>query len=128
MIAPPDVEVAVVTLLDAGMTADVATRVPNRRTAEMVRVTSTGGSARNVVQFDARVLVECWGPDETTALDLARKAWALLWGAQDTYLDPTTYATRIESTGPVNFPDPDTTSPRFQFLSTLTVSMTEVAP
>lgn len=125
--APGDVEEAVVTLLNAGMMPPVSTKVPNPRSDEHVRVTSLGGTVRNFVQMDSRVLVECWSTDETDAVNLARLAWALLFAASDSYLDASVYATRIQSTGPVNFPDPDTDMPRYQFISTITTSLTEVS-
>lgn len=128
LLAPADVEAGVVALLDDGLTADVSTEVPDPRpeSETYVRVTSTGGTVRNMIQLDSRCLVECWAPDETDALNLARHAWALLHAAQDSYLaGGDVYATRIESTGPVNFPDPDTDSPRYQFITTITTSLQE---
>lgn len=125
-IAPPDVESGVIAMLDAALTADVSTEVPNPRPGEFVRVSTSGGTIRNLVQLDARVLVECWSADETAALNLARTAWARLFAAQNSFLAAGIYVTRINSTGPVNFPDPDV-GPRYQFISTLTVSLTEVS-
>lgn len=126
LIAPPDIEAGVVNLLDSALAADVSTEVPNPRPSEHIRVTATGGTIRNLVQLDTRVLVECWAPDETTALNLARTAWAHLFAAQNTFLAAGVYATRIDSAGPVNFPDPDV-GPRYQFISTITASLTEVS-
>ncbi len=129
MIAPPDIEVGVIAVLTAGMpSASVADSVPNPRpSGTYVRVTATGGQSRNLIQADPRVLVECWAEDKQAAFDAAQLAWARLWAAQDSFLTPQVYATRIESTTPVNFPDPDTDSPRYQFISTITASLTEVS-
>lgn len=128
LLAPVDVEAAAIALLGGALTADVSTEVPNPRPdGPYVRVTSLGGTVRNMVQLDARLLIECWDSDETSALNLARMAWALLFAATDTYLDGEVYATRISSTGPVNFPDPDTKSPRYQFISTITTTLNEVS-
>lgn len=127
--APPDIEGAVVTLLDAGTSADVSTAVPNPRPAgPMIRVTRAGGSGRNLIQSTPRVLVECWDADEVAAFNLARLAYARLWAAADSFLVPGVYVTRIELTEPVNFPDPDTDQPRYQFIAALTTSLTEVTP
>lgn len=129
LLGPVDVEAAVVSLLDGAMSANVATAVPNPRPASggYLRVTRAGGGQRNLIQSDPRVLIECWHDDEVAAFDLARHAWALLWAAQDSFMTADVYVTRVESTEPVNFPDPDTDSPRYQFLTTLTTSLTEVS-
>ena len=127
LLGPVDVEAAVVSLLDGSTSANVATAVPNPRpTGGYVRVTRAGGGQRNLIQSDSRLLIECWHDDEVSAFDLARRCWALLWAAQDSFISAGVYATRIDSGEPVNFPDPDTGSPRYQFLSTLTTSLTEV--
>lgn len=130
LLAPVDIEAAVVTLLGSAMEAvDFATEIPNPRPpgGRYARVTRAGGQGRNLVQSDPRVLIEMFGPDETTAFNDAQMAWAVLWGAQDSYLDEATYATQIQSTEPVNFPDPATEDSRYQFLSTITTSLTEIS-
>lgn len=129
-LAPVDVETAVIGLLNASMTSEVSDKVPNPRPAggQYGRVTRAGGTGRNLIQSDPRLLLEFWAPDATTAFNDARKAYALLWAAQDSYLDADTYATQILLTEPVNFPDPDTKDARYQFLATLTTSLTEVTP
>ncbi|WP_067428530.1 hypothetical protein [Nocardioides jensenii] len=124
--APPDIEAAVVTLLSSHMT--VATKVPNPRPAAHTRVTAAGGNERNLIQSDARVIVECWGADDTAALGLARLAYAVLWGGQDSFIAPGVWVSQIQLTNPVNLPDPDTRSPRYQFVAQLTASLTEVSP
>lgn len=123
MLGPIDVEGEVVTLLNAALTPTVSTRIPNPRPASHVRVTRAGGQGRSLVQSDVRLLVECWGPDSTEAFDLARLAYAHLWA---TYGDASTWGGAASLTEPVNFPDPDTDSPRYQFLATITTSLTEV--
>lgn len=126
-LAPVDIEGAVVTLLNAALTPPVATRVPTPRPASCVRVTRAGGQRTNLIQSTPRVLVECWAPSSTAAFDLAALAWGALDGAADSFITPAVYVTRIELTEPVNFPDPDTTSPRYQFIAALTTSLTEVS-
>lgn len=126
-LVPVDIEGAVIVLLDAGTTASVASKVPNPRpTGGYVRVTRAGGTNLNLIQSRPRVLVECWHDDETTALQLAQRCWALLWAAQDSFMTPEVYVTEIESTEPVNFEDPATDSARYQFISSITTSLAEV--
>lgn len=123
-LAPVDIEGAVVSVLGAG----AATRVPNPRPdGPLIRVTRAGGVTVNLIQSAPRVLVECWDDDEVAAFDLARLAYARLWAAADSFLTPDVYVTRIELTEPVNFPDPDTNKPRYQFVAALTTSLTEVS-
>ncbi|HEY4268415.1 MAG TPA: hypothetical protein VGM94_09515 [Galbitalea sp.] len=127
-LAPADIEAAVVGLLDAGMTSDVATEVPNPRPTDQryVRVRVTGGNPANLIQSLPRVLVEVWAPDETTAFNDAQKAWALLWAAQHSFVD-TVWVADVESSLPVNFPDPDTESPRYQFVTQIRASLQKVS-
>lgn len=130
LLAPVDIEAAVISLLGAAMTGVVfATEIPNPRppSERYGRITRAGGQGRNLIQSDVRVLLEFFGPDETTAFQDAQMGYALLWAAQDSYLDATTYATQIALTEPVNFQDPDTKSARYQFLATITTSLTEVS-
>jgi hypothetical protein len=128
LLAPVDIEAAVITLLGAAMTSvDFATGIPNPRPTRYGRITRSGGQARNLIQSDVRVLLEFFGPDETTAFQDAQMGYALLWAAQDSYLDANVYATQILLTEPVNFPDPDTKSSRYQFVATITTSLTEVS-
>lgn len=126
--APPDVEGAAVTMLNAALTPPVSTRVPNPRPATFVRITRAGGQGRNLAQSDARLLVECWADDSVAAFDLARLAYAHLWAARDSYMGAV-WVTRVDLTDPVNFPDPALpAASRYQFLATLTTSLTEVTP
>lgn len=122
MLLPPDIEGQVIALLTARMptVGSIATTVPNPRPSNetYIRVTRTGGAGRDLVQTDPTVLIECWAPDSTSALDVARLAYGHLWAA---YGGSETWGGRASFTEPVNFPDPDTTSPRYQFIATLTV-------
>ena len=121
MLVPVDIEGEVVTLLDAALTANVSTRVPNPRPAgEYIRVTRVGGNPRGLIQSDPRLLIECWGADSVAAFDLARMAYGHLWAH---YGSTGTWGGRASLTDPVNFPDPDTDSPRYQFLATVTTNL-----
>lgn len=134
MLLPPDVEAAIIAHLDAhGLTA--ATTVPNPRpeSESYVRVTRTGGQARNLVESDATVLVECWAPTTLAAFGLAQLAWGLVWtlGVSGFPTIPagatTLRVAAVSATDPVNFPDPDTSSPRYQFIATVTAVLQRVA-
>jgi len=114
----PDVEVAAVTFLRAGLgvLADkVATKVPATMPAKMVRVSLTGGSRLNVASDTSQLTVECWAPDEPTASNLARTAQALMISAAWNTAGGV-FVRRVDSVGGVQFfPDPDTAKPRYQF-------------
>jgi hypothetical protein len=114
----PDVELAAVTFLRAGLGAladRVATKVPATMPNRMVKVSLTGGSRLNVASDTAQLTVECWGPDEPTTSNLARTAHALMFSAAWNTAGGV-FVRRVDSVGGVQFfPDPDTTKPRYTF-------------
>lgn len=121
LLVPPDIEVDVVQLLTEKMpdVDDIATTVANPRPAgAYIRVTRTGGQGRDLIQADPTVLVECWAPTRSAAHDVACRAYGHLSAH---YGGTGRWGGRASLTQPVNFPDPDTTAPRFQFIATLTV-------
>lgn len=117
---PVDIEGEIIALLRGPLGVHVSTRVPNPRPTSHVRVTRAGGSSRNAIQSDPRVLVECWAPDSVAALDLARMAYGLLWAH---YGAAGTWGGRASLTEPVNFPDPSTDSARYQFIAQITTNL-----
>lgn len=123
LLAPPDVEVAVVAILTGALPgAHVGTRYPADDALKVVRVSATGGDVSGRVHATARVLVECWADDEGDAFRLAAKAHAHLSGAQGRFGDVTVY--RVEPLLPVNNPDVNRLARfRFQFLSTVYARM-----
>lgn len=128
--SPVDIEAAIVACLTAGVPAevDVATAVDSDvespgETASYIRVTALGGDPRTLIQSVPRALIECFAPSETAALDLARLAYGLLWAAQNSWLDDETWVSSIGLTDPVNFPDPDTKSARYQFIASPIASL-----
>ena len=123
-LAPVDVEGAFVTFLNAEMAPPVSTRVPNPRPASHVRVQVIGGTVTNVAFETARLLVECWAGSTGAAVALARQAWAQVASTKGTTVG-TAFVLSTNLSRPVNFPDPDTTSPRYQFTVDLRVAMTE---
>lgn len=109
-----DLETALVGYLSGVLTVRVATRVPNPRPASLVRVGRTGGSHLNMVQERATILIECWAPTEEQAWALARDAHKALGGRAPLEIPGAELSAR-QLSGPVNYPDPATTSPRYQF-------------
>ena len=120
VVAFPDVETLGVAYLTAGLAAHgepvkVSTKVPNPRPAKLVRVTRTGGVADYPGQDHPRVTVECWAADGPAAFALARLARALMWAlpADETHGRDVRKVSEVG--GPAFYPDPATTSPRYQF-------------
>lgn len=123
MLGPVDVEGEVTTLL-ASDADSVGTAVPNPRTTTIIRVTRSGGNARNAVQTDVRLLIECWAADEVAAFNLAATAYGRI---RDHYGPADVWGGRASLTDPVNFPDPDSASPRYQFVATILTDLQEVS-
>lgn len=122
----PDIEAAIVAHLN-GLAEHVATRVRNPRPPTFIRVTRQGGRGRNLITSDIRVLIECWAGDETTALGLARNAYARIWSGQHSWLAGRVWVGGIGFNEPVQFPDPDAPElVRFQFLISVTVGLEQM--
>lgn len=122
--SPVDIEAAVVACLSDDAGVDVATKIDTNRPNSCIRVTSLGGNPANLIQSTPRTLIECFAPTEGEAIALARLAYGLLWAAQNSWLDETTWVSEIGLTDPVNFPDPDTKLARYQFIATFRASLT----
>ena len=119
LLAPPDVEPAVVAVLSVDPWW-VGTRYGEDAPAGNIRVSATGG-ARPVdrVVVEQNVLVECWHDDAGEALRIAQVAWARLWAAAGTTVAGVDIK-HVASTMPNN--NPDVNRPgmvRFQFLTTI---------
>jgi hypothetical protein len=122
-LAPPDVEKAFVAYLNGILTPQVSTRVPATRPASFVRVQVVGGDVLNVALDAPRLLVECWASTDGAAFALARQAWAAVSETRAAWVGDV-WVSALTLSRPVNFPDPDTASPRFQFTVDLRVAMT----
>jgi hypothetical protein len=120
VLAPVDVEAAVAEFLPD----PVGTRLTNPLGEKFTRITRAGGERRNLILGTSRVLIECLAAEDTDAWDLAREAWGRLGAAAQSYLAPGVWVTRVELTDPVNFPDPESKSARYQFVASLTLSLT----
>ena len=120
LLAPPDIEPAVVEALTTPGGPWVGTRYGNDHPEGNIRVSATGG-ARPVdrVVTEQQVLIECWHDDAGEAQRIARIAWARLWAAAGTTVAGVDVK-HVSSTMPNN--NPDVNRPqlvRFQFLSSI---------
>lgn len=123
-----DVEAAVIAylrpLLPAG--AVVATDVPKTTRGElsfparMVRVTRTGGPAWSPAHDGPSMLVECWAAGGPQAWQLAASCRDAMLSLDNTLVGAVWLSHRAETSGPVNYPDPRTPNPRYQFVHQLT--------
>lgn len=118
-----NLEALLVSLLGARLAdVSVATRVPNPRPDSFVRVQRIGGDERNIIQERPTLLVECWGRTDLEALLLARRCWSELQGPDEVQFNGVELQER-RLTSPVNFPDPTTSLPRYQFTLQTTVTL-----
>jgi hypothetical protein len=123
-----NVEASLVSLLSGPLGTDVATKVPNPRPTTFVRVGRVGGASLNLVQERPLLLVECWGRTDYESWQLAAKAWQILSGREPLIVGEVELSQRSLST-PVNYPDPATSSARYQFTVEATVNLVkELAP
>src|SRR5262245_14737009 len=89
----------------------VATRVPNPRPDEFVRVMVTGGTQRHIVADAPTVVVEAWALTEVRASELATLCRGLVY-AIDTIGGVQFYRPETASR-PQNLPDPDSNHVRY---------------
>lgn len=125
MRAPINVEAVAVKVLE-DLPVRVATKVPNPRPASFVRVGAVSGGAPSLMVEAPLVLVECWAPSPLEAFALARDAWALLVDLEKTFVVGA-WVLSVDATRPINFPDPLTTSDRYQFTATIRLALEEIA-
>lgn len=117
-----NVEAALVGYLATKVAVPVSTRVPNPRPASFVRVQRTGGAEQNLVQERPVVLVECWAATDTAAWALAVKAWGAIQGREPVEHNGVELSP-VSLSSPVNYPDPSTSSARYQFTAELLVNL-----
>lgn len=110
---PGDVEAAFVSLLSP-LGVHVSTRIPNPRPVSHVKVTRAGGNRVNLVLERPLLVLECWAGTSVEAFDLAARAWQVLDMAEGSTVAGVTFGS-MSLASPINMPDPDTTSPRYQF-------------
>jgi hypothetical protein len=117
-----NVEGALAMYLDTLLDVDTGTRVPNPRPAAFVRVQRIGGAEANMVQERPLILIECWGSTEVQAWQLAQTVYSALQGPEPLEFNGIDFGSRAVSS-PVNYPDPSTTSPRYQLQLQTTVNL-----
>ena len=130
-VALSPVEQAFVAYLENGSGFRTSTRVLNPRPAQFVRVTRTGGSSPvGLVVGRPTLLVECWGGagNDASAWAVAAAVWPLCNVPHPVQVSASAWASRIEATEPVNFPDSLSGCSRYQFIVTPTVRLLEVSP
>lgn len=114
----PDIEAAATSFLRTKLGAlatKVATTVPATMPATMVKVSLTGSGRTGIVSDQAQLTIECWAPDQATASNLARTAYAHMLAAPGN-IAAGVFIRRAETVGGVQFfPDPDISKPRYQF-------------
>ena len=114
----PDAQEVWITYLNAhGWNA--ASHVPKEHVEGMVRVSRTGGSRSNMVQDQALMLFEVWHRLDvvsTVALDLH----TLILNATGQLVRPDCRVTDTDPSGPVEYPDPNSSLIRYQFTSKMT--------
>lgn len=124
---PANLEAVLVAYLTPLVGVHVGTRIPNPRPAALVRVSRLGGDPRNMIQERALLLVECYGADDSAAWATAATAWQALDGRDPLEQDGVELTER-QVGSPVNFPDPSTTSPRYQFTVQVTADLVRSTP
>lgn len=128
-VAAVDVEAAVIEALRPVVPAGtvVATQIPRTATGElrfparMVRVTRTGGVMFSPAHDRPTVLVECWASTSTEAWGLVGLCRAEMASWDDEAAAGAWLTHRAEVSGPVNYPDPRTADPRYQFVHELQI-------
>lgn len=113
-------------LSDRAIAATVGTRIPTPLPlGTFVRIFRTGGLDLTRVIDQAQLTVEVYADDTATAHDVAQLVRGLIHSYSGTVQQGVTiYAVR-EFSGPQDFPDPLTNSPRYSF--TIQVSTRGVA-
>jgi hypothetical protein len=132
VVPPADPEAVAVAFLRAQLTArgqsstGVSTRVPNPRPASLVRVLLAGN--RRTRPLDSHLLVfDCWAATAPAASDLARLVAGLIEAMPgETVAGSYVYEAELVG-GPVNLPDPDSSSPRYSVTARLMLRGTVAA-
>lgn len=123
LLAPPDIEPAIVSLLSS-CAGWVATRYVDHSNGS-IRVSTTGGAVPvDVVVAAPTVLVECWHEDEAAAWRIAALAHATLTAAAGRTVSGVVIR-KVDATLPINHSDVNRTQlVRFQFVATVHSRMT----
>lgn len=123
----PSGEVAIIAWLpgaleDAfGIVADAGLERAQDSSATFVRVSRSGGVRVNLAVDSPVMTFECWAPTLTEAHDLAYATRAVIQQLWGTRIGPAVVSWSSEVGGPVEFPHPSITLPRYQHTQQLTV-------
>lgn len=91
----------------------VGVLVPNPRTPPFVQVRRIGGLPRWPVMDVARLDLQVWHNTSAEAQNLAQLLHGLMWAVRGQAVGGTTVAHVEDFAGPMDFPDPDSTTPRY---------------
>lgn len=115
-IARPNAEVAWVAWLRAGGFSQARSRILPDHVDGMIRVSRVGGKRLNLVQDSVVMLVETWHSSAFEASQVAHRLAERCEAAADgTKLDDVTRVANVVTTGPLEFPDPNSALVRYQF-------------
>jgi hypothetical protein len=121
VIAFPDAEALAIVWLTGklGTGVKISTKVPATRPDKFVKVTRTGGVQRDIAADDAQLTFECWALSEIDASAICELVRANLKAAAGERVG-TAYVRKVtEVGGPANFPDPESTMPRYQYTASV---------
>lgn len=97
-----------------GMDAPVSTHVPGERPGLFTRVQLTGGQRSQLVIALGELAIQCWGPDDVQASNLARLTESMVLDLHGNHSG--VWVRNVSSMGGISyFPDPESTQPRYQF-------------
>lgn len=121
-----DSEAAAITWLNQHLApVEASSQVPSVRPAELVKVSRTGGVRRDRVTDNAQLTFECWAESAVRASEICSQVRAYMFAAEGETIAGLFIYRVTEVGGPANFPDPESTSPRYQL--TLAVASRYVA-
>ena len=112
----PDSEAAWVSWLASGGWPQARTRIPDQHVDGMIRVSRIGGDRLSPAHESVSMLIEAWHSSAYEAAELALALNAHCEAIPDgQVLNGTTRVSRVEATGPAEFPDDSSALVRYQF-------------
>lgn len=104
MLAPVDVEFALVEYLKSRLSVPVGTKLGSAK--NQVVLFTTGGSKATLVSGRPRVVFDCYGEREALAVNLVNQVWALVEDLDCRMVSGAQFY-EVESSLPINLPHPD---------------------
>jgi hypothetical protein len=98
-----------------GTGVKISTKVPAPRPAKFARVLLTGGPRLDLAYREAQLTFQGWGATETEAEDICNLAYGHIFAVAGETVNGVFVRKVREIGGVVNFEDPESTSPRYQF-------------